>query len=81
MFFGMFTSHDYTESLSKSGLLLGLKFPADISYRLTEINFSNKYVRRNRAAIFVIAQFATLFSELMRLTRDKHWLKQHVATI
>ena len=74
MFFGMFTCHDYTESLSMSELMFEydmLKFHADISYCLREINSSIKYVSRNRAAIFITAQFATLFSELTRLTRGK----------
>ena len=50
-----------------------LEFHADISNPSKEIKFSNKYESRNRASFFAIAQFATLFAELMRLRQDKHF--------
>ena len=40
------------------------KFHADISNRSREINISNEHKRRNRAAIFVLAQYVILFAEL-----------------
>ena len=71
MVFGMFTCRDYMKSMSAVMFEYNMfKISCRYLQPFREINFSNKYESRNRAAIFVTAQFETWFSELMRLTRD-----------